>query len=596
MKKRIISFLCAAIMLLLGTPKASAGYENFTAQRQYSTGQFLDVKETDWFEINLKSAYEFNLIDGKSSSYYMPESNLTIAEAVKLAACLHKMYTAGNASFEASHPWYNTYADYARGNGILDFEPENFDSPASRAQFAKIFAHALPASALTRINNVVDGGVGDVPIGSEYENAVYILYRAGVLTGSDSEGNFYPKYGIKRSEAATIVARMANPTLRKRVTLTEKTASKATASNTATPTLPYKRPDPLPSEPVNNPPSTATTPSTSNSALHPIMPSANEKKLTMDEVSRKCAPSVFKIETYNSEGSMIGTGSGVSISADGLAVTCAHVVNGCASAVAKFPNGVDRQVRIYGLDSDNDIALLQITGASIPHIDLGGGIEKGSTVYALGYPNGGMENIAAGKVKNPNNTDYLVTMIETSVRVFSGNSGGALLDSYGRLVGVVSSSEQSGTPSFAVPVTLLENMDASKALSLSDYNAAHKPDASLCYTGLYPVPDFGKVLNAPLAHSSHENGEHTFIYRKADMSADTARASLLYNQALNRNTFYIFNEAAYSSSAGYEYSVILSDIIYQGAPSLSVTVFPRAKAQLSRDASLPEIAQIPVAA
>ena len=58
------------------------------------------------------------------------------------------------------------------------------------------------------------------PMSASYADAVYLLYRAGVLTGSDSAGTFRPDSTIKRSEAAAIVTRMADPSLRQRITLT----------------------------------------------------------------------------------------------------------------------------------------------------------------------------------------------------------------------------------------------------------------------------------------------------------------------------------------------------------------------------------------
>ena len=55
---------------------------------------------------------------------------------------------------------------------------------------------------------------------ASYADAVYTLYRAGVLTGSDDAGSFRPNTTIRRSEAAAIVTRMADPDLREQFTLT----------------------------------------------------------------------------------------------------------------------------------------------------------------------------------------------------------------------------------------------------------------------------------------------------------------------------------------------------------------------------------------
>ena len=60
-------------------------------------------------------------------------------------------------------------------------------------------------------------------------------------------------------------------------------------------------------------------------------------------------------------------------------------------------------------------------------------------------------------------------MIESSASVISGNSGGALVDSAGRLVGITVSSQSGGKPSFSVPITALKELDGSEAVSVAAY-------------------------------------------------------------------------------------------------------------------------------
>ncbi len=54
--------------------------------------------------------------------------------------------------------------------------------------FASVLAAALPSEALTAINTIADGAIPDVSYSAYYADAVYLLYRAGVLTGSDTAG------------------------------------------------------------------------------------------------------------------------------------------------------------------------------------------------------------------------------------------------------------------------------------------------------------------------------------------------------------------------------------------------------------------------
>ena len=89
----------------------------------------------------------------------------------------------------------------------------------TRAKFAAIFAKALPEKALVTKNTVADAKIPDVPMSATYAAAVYQLYRAGILSGSDEAGNFYPQNTIRRAEAAAVVSRMADSDNRVAVSL-----------------------------------------------------------------------------------------------------------------------------------------------------------------------------------------------------------------------------------------------------------------------------------------------------------------------------------------------------------------------------------------
>ena len=86
---------------------------------------------------------------------------------------------------------------------------------ATRAQFATIFAAALPEAALPQINGIGEKEIPDVEMSDRYGEAVLKLYRAGILTGNDEAGTFAPTTNIKRSEVAAIVNRMMNEEIRK---------------------------------------------------------------------------------------------------------------------------------------------------------------------------------------------------------------------------------------------------------------------------------------------------------------------------------------------------------------------------------------------
>lgn len=124
-------------------------------------------------------------------------------------------YTAFNRELSAFLPapasglWYRDALWYAREHGMVDGQPmeASFEEPAARQDLAEWLCSALPQSALTPINTV-----DILPDSSDPE--VLALYRAGILTGVDSTGAFAPERTLSRAELATVLARVADPSLR----------------------------------------------------------------------------------------------------------------------------------------------------------------------------------------------------------------------------------------------------------------------------------------------------------------------------------------------------------------------------------------------
>lgn len=174
---------------------------------------FTDIKENDWFFDSVVNAYNMGLINGKSDTSYKPNDNLTYAEAIKLAACMHQLYTQGAVTLTGGSPWYKPYVDYCMNNNIIDRE-YNYTEKATRAGYMGIFANALPDEGLKAINNIPDNSIPDVPSSRAYAAGVYRLYRAGILTGVDKAHNCNPSGNIRRSEVAAILVRMMDESQR----------------------------------------------------------------------------------------------------------------------------------------------------------------------------------------------------------------------------------------------------------------------------------------------------------------------------------------------------------------------------------------------
>lgn len=186
---------------------------------------FSDVAEGAWFRDSVYDAADLGLINGKGKGddgrdRFDPDGLMTFAEASKLAACMHELYTTGKVTLQNGDPWYKSYVDYCASNGILSSSAENggitakdvmsrANETVTRGEFAWIFAHALPADALPAKNTIPDGAIPDVTKTSDFWYAsVYMLYRAGILKGNDDAGTFHPSDNIRRSEVAAITVRM----------------------------------------------------------------------------------------------------------------------------------------------------------------------------------------------------------------------------------------------------------------------------------------------------------------------------------------------------------------------------------------------------
>jgi len=174
---------------------------------------FTDVLEKDWYYNDVKTAWQSGLINGKSDTSFAPDDNLTYAEAVKLAACMHQLYTTGKVTLTpgAGSDWHSTYVSYAKTNNIIA-KDYAWNTSATRAGYMEIFASALPDDALAAINTVPGGKIPDVPSSHAQASAIYKLYRAGVVQGVDTVTRACnPGSNIKRSEVAAILTRMMNP-------------------------------------------------------------------------------------------------------------------------------------------------------------------------------------------------------------------------------------------------------------------------------------------------------------------------------------------------------------------------------------------------
>ncbi|HCC58013.1 MAG TPA: peptidase S1 [Solibacterales bacterium] len=148
----------------------------------------------------------------------------------------------------------------------------------------------------------------------------------------------------------------------------------------------------------------------------------------------------FFFRVYPSEGS----GSGFLINADGQILTNRHVVRGSNKLTVTLADHKQYAARVLGMDSQNDLALIQISASrKLPFLRLGSAenLQVGQKVLAIGNPFGLQGTLTTGVVsslgrslRSENGT--LENMIQTDAAINPGNSGGPLLDSKGDVIGI----------------------------------------------------------------------------------------------------------------------------------------------------------------
>ncbi len=160
---------------------------------------------------------------------------------------------------------------------------------------------------------------------------------------------------------------------------------------------------------------------------------------------------------------MHAQGSGFLISADGLVLTNAHVVDGAKEVTVKLSDHREYKAKVLGADRTSDIAVLKIDAHGLPTVRIGNSdqLRVGDYVLAIGEPFGLEETATAGIVSAKGRSlpgDGYVPFIQTDAAVNPGNSGGPLFDSTGAVVGInaqiyTTSGGYEGV-SFAVPINL----------------------------------------------------------------------------------------------------------------------------------------------
>src|SRR4051794_26350004 len=170
---------------------------------------------------------------------------------------------------------------------------------------------------------------------------------------------------------------------------------------------------------------------------------------TVSGVAERLTPSVahLAVSRRTRRGRAEGAGSGVAISSDGYMLTSAHVVAGGNGVSATFSDGREFSADVVGSDALSDLAVVRVDARDLAPAQLGDAddLRVGQLVVAIGSPMGLAGSVTAGVVSAlgrslPTQSGSAVRLVENVVQTDAalnpGNSGGALADGLGRVVGI----------------------------------------------------------------------------------------------------------------------------------------------------------------
>jgi S1-C subfamily serine protease len=233
-----------------------------------------------------------------------------------------------------------------------------------------------------------------------------------------------------------------------------------------------------PFEPVTEPPD-GTPPPSDGEALD-----AYSRVVT--SVAERLIPSVASLRVSRRvRGGMRaeGAGSAVVITPDGFLLTSAHVVQGSSGGSASFVDGREAEWQVVGTDPLSDLAVIRVNASDLPPAELGDAdrLRVGQLVVAIGNPMGFTGSVTAGVVSavgrglptSAGSASRIVeNVIQTDAALNPGNSGGALADGRGRVIGVNTAVAGVGL-GLAVPVNATTRRIVSALMSEGRFRRAY---------------------------------------------------------------------------------------------------------------------------
>ncbi len=202
------------------------------------------------------------------------------------------------------------------------------------------------------------------------------------------------------------------------------------------------------------------------------------KELSLQELYDQCSKSIVAIKGYQDGVDGYYWGSGIILSKDGLILTNTHVIENCDTASVTLFDNSSYDATLVGADSTSDIAVLRIEATDLTPASFGDSAELaiGDQVAAIGNPLGETfrmtltDGIISAIDRGISYNGHSMTLLQTNTAINEGNSGGALFNMYGQVIGVTNMKMMSSYSSiegigFAIPSSTI----AAVADSLMQY-------------------------------------------------------------------------------------------------------------------------------
>jgi S1-C subfamily serine protease len=241
------------------------------------------------------------------------------------------------------------------------------------------------------------------------------------------------------------------------------------------------------------------TDSPSTAKAPPSPPAADTSGHSIPDVVARVEPSVVTILTRS------GLGSGVVYRRDGVVVTNAHVVGDATDVQVAFADGSRVAGHVTAVDTVTDLALVKTDRSGLPALGLRNGLPRpGELVLAIGSPLGFENSVTQGIISGvgrqiPGSASQghpLVDLLQTDAAISPGNSGGALVDATGKLVGLneayIPPSAGAVSLGFAIPSATVQDI----ADQLLANGRAKHPFLGVSVAQL--TPDIAAALSLPI--------------------------------------------------------------------------------------------------